>query len=233
VRTADVGQATITAQQGSMAGTTRQTYVNFIGEPSAGLVPTINLFDENLGALPALVSPLSQINVTAVVLNQSLNPMAGKTVTCTIDPLAGLFSLLADRDTTDVQGMAHFVLVPTGFPGTEVTLSCSLDAYPDIPPATHTFTVSLNPDLETVDLIAGCNPLAATWPDGTLIATVAGGVTPAEALDAIWKFDTASSTWQGYSPTAPAAVNDLASVNRLDAIFVCVNATATIDRPVI
>lgn len=233
VRTADVGQATVTGQQGSMAGTTRQTYVNFIGEPAAGIIPTINLFDENLGALPALVSPLSQINVTAVVLNQSLNPLAGKTVTCTMDPVSGLFTLQSDRDTTDVEGMAHFVLIPTGLPGTEATLSCSLDQYPDIPPTTHTFTVSLTPDLETVDLVEGCNPLAATWADGTAIAVVAGAVDPAEALDAIWSFDAASSTWQGYAPDVPADVNDLASVDRLDAIFICVNAAATVARPVI
>ena len=233
VRTADVGQATVTGQQGSMAGTTRQTYVNFIGEPTAGIVPTINLFDENLEALPALVSPLSQINVTAVVLNQSLNPMAGKTVSCTIDPVSGHFALLSDRDTTDTLGMAKFVLVPTGFPGIEVTLSCKLEGYPDIPPATHTFTISLTPELETVDLVEGCNPIAATWADGTAIAAVAGAVDPPEALDAIWKFDAASATWQGYSPTAPADVNDLVSVDRLDAIFICVNAAATVARPVI
>jgi hypothetical protein len=233
VRTADVGQATITGQQGGMAASTRQTYVNFIGEPAAGIVPTINLYAEDLTALPTLVSPLQQVKVVAVVLNQALNPLAGKTVTCTVDPVAGLFALQSDRDTTGIDGMAHFTLIPTGLPGTETTLSCSLDGYPDIPPATHKFTVSLTPELETVDLVQGCNPLAATWADGTAIATVAGAVAPAEALDAIWKFDPATSTWQGYSPSAPAAVNDLASVNRLDAIFVCVNATATIQRPVI
>jgi len=58
-------------------------------------------------------------------------------------------------------------------------------------------------------------------------------VAPAEALDAIWKFDAASSTWEGYSPSVPADVNNLALVDRLDAIFVCVNAAATIARPVI
>ena len=234
MRTADVGQATVTGQQGSMAGTTRQTYVNFIGEPAAGLVPSIMLYGETIGeALPALVSPLSQINVTAVVLNQALNPLAGKTVSCEIDPVSGLFALLADRDTTGQDGMAHFQLVPTGFPGTEATLSCKLEGYPDIPPATHTFTISLTPDLETVDLVEGCNPIAATWADGTAIAVVAGAVAPAEALDAIWKFDAASSTWEGYSPSVPADVNNLVSVDRLDAIFVCVNAAATIARPVI
>jgi hypothetical protein len=233
VRTADVGQATITAQQGSVASTTRQTNVNFIGEPAAGLVPTISLYAADMSALPALVSPLQQVNVTAVVLNQALNPLAAKTVTCTVSPVSGLFSLLADRDTTGVNGMAHFALIPTGLPGTELTLSCTLDAYPNIPAATHTFGVSLTPTLESVDLVQGCNPIAATWADGTVIATVAGAVAPAEALDAIWKFATATSTWQGFSPSAPAGVSDLASVNRLDAIFICVNAAATVARPVI
>jgi hypothetical protein len=233
VRTADVGQATVTGQQGSMASSTRQTYVNFIGEPAAGIIPTIELLAEDLSALPDLVSPVVPLNVVALVLNQSLNPLAGKTVTCTIDPANGMFALLLDRDTTGVDGLAHFQLVPSNIPGTEITLSCSLDSYPNIPPATHTFTSSLTPNLETVDLVEGCNPIAATWADGTAIATVAGAVDPAAALEAIWKFDTASGTWQGYSPSAPAAVNDLVSVNRLDAIFVCVNATATIARPVI
>jgi hypothetical protein len=233
VRTADVGQATITAQQGGEANSTRQTNVNFIGEPAAGLVPTISLYAADMSALPDLVSPLQQVNVTAVVLNQALNPLAGKTVTCTVSPVSGLFSLLADRDTTGTDGMAHFALVPTGLPGTDVTLSCTLDAYPNIPAATHKFSVTLTPNLETVDLVEGCNPIAATWADGSLIATVAGAVAPAEALDAIWKFDAASSTWLGYAPGVPADVNNLATVNRLDAIFICVNAAATVQRPVI
>jgi hypothetical protein len=58
-------------------------------------------------------------------------------------------------------------------------------------------------------------------------------VAPAEALDAIWNFDPASGTWQGYSPDAPADVSDLESIDFLDAIFICVNAAATWDRPVI
>jgi hypothetical protein len=233
MRTADVGQATITGQQGSVASSTIQTYVNFIGEPAAGIVPSIVLYAADMSALPALVSPLSQVNVTAVVLNPALNPLAGKTVSCTLDPVSGLFALLADRDTTGQDGMAHFALIPTGFPGSETTLSCKLEGYPNIPPATHKFTVSLTPNLETVALVDGCNPIAATWANGTLIATVAGAVTPAAALDAIWNFSAASSTWQGYAPGVPADVNNLVSVNRLDAIFVCVNAAATIARPVI
>jgi hypothetical protein len=91
----------------------------------------------------------------------------------------------------------------------------------------------LPPGMEAVDLVAGCNPIAATWADGTAIATVAGAVGPAGALEAIWKFAPATGAWQGFSPSVPAEVNDLTSVNRLDAIFVCVNAAATIGRPTI
>ncbi len=79
-------------------------------------------------------------------------------------------------------------------------------------------------------LVAGCNPLAATWPDATPIETVAKGVAPPEALDAVWVFDPESGTWQGFSAAAPEA-SDLTTVNQLDAIFVCMNAPGTISRP--
>jgi hypothetical protein len=61
---------------------------------------------------------------------------------------------------------------------------------------------------------------------------VAKAVSPAEALDAIWRFDPESGAWQGYSAAAPEA-SDLASVNKLEAIFICMNAPGTISRPVI
>jgi hypothetical protein len=128
-----------------------------------------------------------------------------------------------------------FTLIPTGASvvgGEELTITCVMDRDRSIS-ASETINLSSTPDLESVALVEGCNPLAATWADGTAIATVAGAVAPAEALDAIWKFDPVTGTWMGYSPTAPAAVSDLASVDRLDAIFVCVNAAATISRPVI
>jgi len=232
-RTADVGVATITGQQGGMAGSTRQTNVNFLAGPAAGLIPSIMLFGEGLSALPTAVSPLTQLEVTALVVNQALNPVGGITVSCSVDPVSGAFAMVSDRDTTGLEGMAEFQLIPTGLPGTEVTLSCSLDGYPDIPPATHTFSLTLQPDLEAVDLVAGCNPIASTWPDGTGVKAIAAGVAPEDALASIWAFDTATGTWLGYSPTAPAGVSDLDTVDRLDAIFICVDADATVSRPVI
>jgi hypothetical protein len=81
------------------------------------------------------------------------------------------------------------------------------------------------------DLVGGfCNPVASTHPDGTPPATVAAGVDPSDALTAIW-FLEAGQGWLGYSPDVPVELNDLQSVDRLDAIFICVTADATVTMP--
>jgi hypothetical protein len=84
----------------------------------------------------------------------------------------------------------------------------------------------------TVDLLGGmCNPVALTYPDGTPVTTVAAGVAPAGSLDTIWKYLPAEGRWLGYMASAPPEVSDLQTVERLDAVFVCVNATSTITMP--
>jgi hypothetical protein len=82
-----------------------------------------------------------------------------------------------------------------------------------------------------VQLVAGCNPVASTHPNGTPPATIGAGVDPAGALVSIWFLHMAEGRWLGYSPAVPPQGNDLQSVNRLDAIFVCVNADAIITMP--
>ena len=86
---------------------------------------------------------------------------------------------------------------------------------------------------QVVAVVVGCNPIAMTHPDGTPIETIAGCVSPAVALISIWKFDNPAGGWLGYSPVVPPEVNNLAEVNRLDAVFVCVNAPGTFTRPLI
>lgn len=86
-------------------------------------------------------------------------------------------------------------------------------------------------NMDTVALAAGCNPLAATWPNGTNVATVAAAVSPADGLVAVWKFDAGAGRWLGYSPSAPPEVSDLKTVERLDAIFVCMTASGSVTRP--
>jgi hypothetical protein len=227
--TGEVGVATITAQQGGGVSPPRTINVTFVGEAALSLFITA---PESIG--------LTGGDFTVAVVDQDGRPVGGETVECTVAPTGGALAILNQTGTTGSvtsasPGEVTFTLVPTGasvVAGAKLTITCVLDRDRSVS-ASADVTLSTTPELESVALVEGCNPIAATWPDGTAIATVAGAVAPADALSAIWKFDPATGTWKGYSPSAPAAVNDLASVDRLDAIFVCVSAAATISRPVI
>ena len=227
--TGEVGVATITAQQGGGVSPPRTINVTFVGEAALSLFVTA----------PASIG-LTGGDFSVTVLDKDGRPVGTETVECTVAPAGGALAILNQTGTTgivgsDNPGKVTFTLVPTGanvVAADKLTITCVLDRDRSVS-ATAEVTLSTTPTLESVALVEGCNPIAATWPDATAIATVAGAVAPAEALEAIWKFDPATGTWKGFSPSAPAAVNDLASVERLDAIFVCVNVAATIGRPVI
>jgi photosystem II stability/assembly factor-like uncharacterized protein len=83
---------------------------------------------------------------------------------------------------------------------------------------------------ESVELFMGCNNVSLTWPDGTDTSTVADAVSPTSALEAIWRFNNVRQTFVGYSPRFPD-VSDLQSVNRFDAVLVCMSAPGTMTRP--
>jgi len=222
--TGDVGVASVTAQQSGGGGVLRTINVTFAGAAA------MSLFID----APASVGLLGA-DFNVLIVDQDGRPIDGETVECSVSPTGGALVIIPQTGTSDGNGNVKFNLIPTGASvvgGEELTITCFLDSNPDVK-ATDMVTLSTTPQLESVALVEGCNPIAATWADGTAIATVAGAVAPAEALDAIWNFDPATGTWQGFSPSAPAAVNDLTKVNRLDAIFICVNAAATIGRPVI
>lgn len=85
-------------------------------------------------------------------------------------------------------------------------------------------------ETEPVDLVAGCNPVTTTYADSTPIATIAGAVTPAGVLQSIWQLE--AGIWTGYSAQFPAA-SDLAEVDRLDVVFICVSAAGSFERLVI
>ncbi len=76
----------------------------------------------------------------------------------------------------------------------------------------------------------GCNMVTLTFATGTDAATVAAAVSPASALDAIWRLDNSSGSFQAFRPQAPQA-SDLHTLNPLDAVFLCLNATADITMP--
>lgn len=99
------------------------------------------------------------------------------------------------------------------------------------PGARVTFTTTgVSAPIEAVPLVAGCNNVVLTWPNGTPTSHIADAVNPSDALTTVWWFDAAHGRFLGYSPQAPHA-SDLPLVNRLDAVFVCVRTPATLTRP--
>jgi hypothetical protein len=82
----------------------------------------------------------------------------------------------------------------------------------------------------TVALASGCTDVVSTFADGTAPEVVAAAVTPADALQAIWRYDAAAGRYAGYSPAAPFA-SDLTSINRSDTIRICTGAPATLTQP--
>lgn len=221
------GTATIQAQQGGGIALPRTINATFIG------LPAISLFLDP----PASIGPEGAEFTVAVTANQ-FRFIGDETISCLIDPPESGFIIVPQTGTTgsvtsDTPAQVIMRIVPTPsavIAGGALTITCRLDRYPGVK-AVAVIPLALY-ETESVDLLPGCNPIAVTWPDATAIETVVEAVAPAEALDAIWKFDPESGQWQGHSPAAPEA-SDLLSVNTLDAVFICMNAKGTMDRPVI
>jgi hypothetical protein len=75
----------------------------------------------------------------------------------------------------------------------------------------------------TKQLYPACNNISLTFPDGTASETVIQAVTPAGAVEAMWRHNAALNRFEGFSPTAPQA-SDLLTVNFLDAVWLCMAA---------
>ncbi len=117
--------------------------------------------------------------------------------------------------------------LPTATPLATVTPT------PGTPTVTPTETPGATPTpggVETMALIAGCNPVAWTGSDDTPIADIDGAVSPSDILVALWSLE--GGVWLGYSPQFPD-VSDLQEMDRLDVVFVCVSTGGTFSRPLI
>jgi hypothetical protein len=223
----DEGTATIHAQQGGGLALPRTINATFIG------LPAISLFLES----PASMGLEGGEFIVAVTADK-FRFIGDETVSCTLDPPQSGFIIVPQTGTTgsvtsESPAQITMRIVPTGaavVAGETLTVICQLDRYRNVKAVAVIPLVTY--ESESVDLLPACNPVAMTWPDATAIETVVGAVAPAEALDAIWKFDPEAGEWQGHSPAAPEA-SDLVSVDMLDAVFVCMNATGTIGRPVV
>ena len=122
-----------------------------------------------------------------------------------------------------------FIDTPSPLP--TVTATPTVTPTPGAATETPTPPATATPGgVETLPLIAGCNPVAWTGSNGTPIANIAGAVSPAGILVALWEFE--GGIWLGYSPQFPD-VSDLTQKDRLDVVFVCGSAAGTFSRPVI
>ena len=88
----------------------------------------------------------------------------------------------------------------------------------------------LPPGTEAVALVAGCNPVTSTYPDGTPIQTFANAVGPAGNLVSLWEFEV--GVWRAFSPQYPQA-SDLTAADMLDVVFACVAGPGAFVRPII
>ena len=161
------------------------------------------------------------------VVNESEQPAAavddGTTITLTV-PEGYTILARTEYETTSVES----ILCPTDPDSPNVAL-CRVEERR----ANHfvRFTTTRTaPATEQVRLIAGCNNVALTWPQGTPTALIARAVSPEGALVAIWRYDAQSGRFLAWSPLS-GAPNDLPSVGRLDAVFICVRQPATLARP--
>jgi len=97
--------------------------------------------------------------------------------------------------------------------------------------------VAQNPGsvVRVVTLSAGCNNVVDTYPDGTSGAVFASAVVPATNVTSIWRFDNASQAFRAaYFATTGSGIPppvDVSALSRLDPIFICASAPATLNEP--
>lgn len=90
------------------------------------------------------------------------------------------------------------------------------------------------PKMRTVALAQGCsNQATLTFSNKTPIATIRAAVEPTANLTAVWKWNAKSGQWDGDFPGAPAGVNTLKSVDRLDSVWICASGPATLTEPAV
>jgi len=81
-----------------------------------------------------------------------------------------------------------------------------------------------------VSLAEGCTNVISTWANGTAPGVIVSAVAPPEAVIALWRQAPGTQVFQGYAPNA-TGVNDLLTVDKFDALFVCTTGPATLARP--
>ena len=87
---------------------------------------------------------------------------------------------------------------------------------------------------DTVSLAANqCTNVGLTWPQGTPLETVAAAVSPAGALESIWKQTIRDDrlVFVAWSPIAGAPNDYTNTALPLEAAFICMRSAGTLERP--
>jgi len=86
-------------------------------------------------------------------------------------------------------------------------------------------TITLPAPGAAKQLYPGCNNVSLSFPDGTPSDTVIQAVTPAGAVETMWRHSAALNKFEGYSAQFPQA-SDLLTVNFMDAVWLCMTSGA-------
>jgi hypothetical protein len=180
--------------------------------------------DKDLSANPGLLATITFQALTAGVDTLTFGSATAIGMTTSQDGSCGdVPGDLIDCSgaTINIGGVAG----PTSTPSSIATPTSTPSTTGPEPTATP-----LPPGMEAVDLVAGCNPVASTYPDDTPIQTIASNVGPAGSLSSLWEFE--MGTWLGYSPQYPE-VSDLQEKDFLDVVFICVASRGAFVRPAV
>jgi hypothetical protein len=82
--------------------------------------------------------------------------------------------------------------------------------------------------MRVVRLSPGCSPVTSGYPDSTAAETLAGAVSPPQALVSLWKRE--AGDWLGYSPSYPS-VSDLFRQDFQALFFICTSGEAEFLMP--
>jgi hypothetical protein len=264
VQTNAMGQALLTNLAAGAYTVTEQVppgYVLVNATVDGALAPSTPQFQVNAGQTRVVLFNNRQVTsgtvtITKQIVDANNNVVAGAsrsgfsfTLTC---PTAASQSAV-----TDANGVATFTNVPAGVCQLTETLPAGFTFVSGqvgtttpvmTNPGNYTVTagqpLTINvinrqaptqPQTEAIGLIAGCNNVALTWAMGTPVSTVAAAVTPANAVEAIWRQTVVGDrlVFQAWSP-APGAPSDYTVTGvRPEAAWICVRFPATLNRPVL
>jgi adhesin/invasin len=191
------------------------------------------------------------VTITKTIVDANGSPASGSRAGFTITITCG--TSFNQSATTDINGNAQINNVPAGNCQINEVAASGFTLFSIIPQGVTsdignngTITVVAGQTLnvavrntasqaptETIQLFAGCNNQSLTWPVGTPISSVASGVSPFGALQAIWRYDAAQARFFGFSPNPNAPSDYTVVIARLEAVFICVNTAATLTRPTV